>query len=72
MDEFAKAWTFRSPMLTITYPKGHRAALPTYIRDAAKQDDALVVSAPIPDSAPTAPDKPRASRRQRSETNAPE
>lgn len=41
MDEFAREWTYRTPMITKTYPKGHTEALPAEVRKAAKADNAL-------------------------------
>lgn len=46
MDEFAREWTYRSPLKTVTYPKGHTEALPADVRKAAKADNALVEPQP--------------------------
>ena len=50
MDEFAREWTYRSPLKTVTYPKGHKEALPAEVRKAAKADNALVEPQPEPDT----------------------
>lgn len=48
MDEFAREWTYRSPLKTVTYPKGHSESLPGDVRKAAK--DAGVLVEPQPES----------------------
>ena len=53
MDVFAKAWTFRSPQLTVTYPQGWKGKLPPERQEAAMQADALV---PPPEPNPETPD----------------
>lgn len=50
MDEFAREWTFRSPLKTVTYLKGHSESLPADVRKAAKADNALVEPQPEPDT----------------------
>lgn len=62
MDEFAREWTYRDPMVTVTYPKGWTGALPAVRRKAAEQDGALVVADPEP--AEDAPDKPKRTRKK--------
>lgn len=52
-DEFAREWTYRSPLKTVTYPKRHKAVLSTLEREAAEADGALVVPGEAPqDAAP--------------------
>lgn len=41
MDEFAREWTYRSPLKTVTYPKGHTESLPADVRKAAEADGVL-------------------------------
>lgn len=48
MDEFAREWTYRDPMVTVTYPKGWTGTLPAIRRKAAEADGALVIPAPEP------------------------
>ena len=55
MDEFARQWTYRSPLKTVTYPKGHKEALPAEVRKAAKDAGALFVPEPEPAAEPEAP-----------------
>lgn len=62
MDEFAREWTYRDPMVTVTYPKGWTGVLPAVRRKAAEQDGALVVEQPEP--AEEAPDKPKRTRKK--------
>lgn len=47
-DEFARKWTYRDPLLTVTYPKGWTGALPAEQRAAARKDAALVISTTEP------------------------
>lgn len=47
MDEFARQWTYRSPLKTVTYPKGHVEALPADVLKAAREADVLVVEPPV-------------------------
>lgn len=59
MDEFAREWTYRDPMMTKTYPKGHTESLPAVIRKAAEADNALVEPQAEPEKAkPTRTKKP--------------
>ena len=46
MDEFAREWTYRTPLSTKTYPKGWAGTLPADERKAAEADGALVVQEP--------------------------
>lgn len=62
MDEFAREWTYRDPMVTVTYPKGWVGSLPAVQRKAAEQEGALVVEAP--DAVDDAPDKPKRTRKK--------
>lgn len=59
MDEFSREWTYRTPMVTVTYPAGHRVKLPAPVRAAALADGALVEVAEDP--APT-PKRRRSAR----------
>lgn len=60
MDEFAREWTYRSPMITIIYPKGWAGVLPADRRKAAEQDGALV----MPEPADADPEKPKRTRKK--------
>lgn len=62
MDEFAREWTYRDPMVTVTYPKGWAGSLPAVRRKKAEQDGALVVAEP--DATEDAPDKPKRTRKK--------
>ncbi len=42
-DEFARDWTFRSPIKTISFPKGHKAVLDPEVQLAARKAKALVL-----------------------------
>jgi len=70
MDEFAREWTYRDPMVTVTYPKGWTGSLPAVRRKAAEQAGALVVEAPATETDAPDPEKPSASRRQRVKKSA--
>lgn len=41
-DEFSVEWTFRSPLKTVVYPKGHKAILPADVQLAARKAGVLV------------------------------
>lgn len=41
-QEFTREWTYRTPLVTITYPKGWKGPLPDERKAAAKADKALV------------------------------
>lgn len=43
MDEFARDWTYRTPLVTVEYPAGHRDKLPEHIQSAARKARVLVV-----------------------------
>lgn len=62
MDEFAREWTYRDPMVTVTYPKGWTGVLPAVRRKAAEQDGALV--GVEPEVTEDAPDKPKRTRKK--------
>lgn len=62
MDEFAREWTYRDPMVTVTYPKGWAGSLPAVRRKAAEQDRVLVAEAPEVNE--DAPDKPKRTRKK--------
>lgn len=70
MDEFAREWTYRDPMVTVTYPKGWTGLLPAARRKAAERDGALAVEAPATEADATEPEKPSANRRQRAKKSA--
>lgn len=61
MDEFAREWTYRDPMVTVTYPKGWTGSLPAVRRKAAEQAGALVDAEP--DAVEDAPDKPKRAKK---------
>lgn len=46
MDEFAREWTYRDPMVTVTYPKGWVGSLPDVQRKAAEAAGVLVMPEP--------------------------
>lgn len=60
MDEFAREWTYRTPLVTVTYPKGWVGSLPAERREAAEADGALVV----PEPAGADPEKPKRARKK--------
>lgn len=62
MDELAREWTYRDPMVTVTYPKGWTGMLPAVRRQAAEQDGALVVAEP--EAVEDVPDKPKRTRKK--------
>lgn len=51
MDEFAREWTYRDPMVTVTYPKGWVGSLPAERRKAAEAAGVLVMPEPVEDEA---------------------
>lgn len=42
IDEFAADWTYRTPLVTVEYPKGWRGVLPPDRQLAARKDRALI------------------------------
>ena len=60
MDEFAREWTYRDPMVTVTYPKGWAGELSAAQRKAAEAAGALVVPEPAEDE----PEKPKRTRKK--------
>lgn len=46
--EFIHDWTYRTPMVTVTYPKGWKGALPAERQVAARKARALVSPEPKP------------------------
>lgn len=42
IDEFAREWTYISPLVTRTYPKGWKGTLPAAHQLAARKERALV------------------------------
>lgn len=40
-DEIARQWTYRTPLVTVTYPKGWTGTLPADQRKAARKDGVL-------------------------------
>lgn len=40
--EFARDWTYRTPMVTVTYPKGWKGSLPAERVVAARKANALI------------------------------
>lgn len=42
MDKFAKEWTYRTPMVTTVYPKGHRCQLEPLVQLRARRAGVLV------------------------------
>lgn len=47
-DEFAHDWVYRTPMMTVTYPKGWKGVLPAERLVAARKARALVSPEPKP------------------------
>lgn len=60
MDEFAREWTYRDPMVTVTYQQGWMGSLPVLQRKAAEAAGALVV----PEPAENEPEKPKRTRKK--------
>lgn len=65
MDEFAREWTYRTPLVTKTYAKGHSEVLPAVVRKAAEADGALVEH--DPDAGGEADAKPMRRRKKADE-----
>jgi hypothetical protein len=42
MDEFARDWSYRGPLKTISYPKGYKGVLEPDVQMAARKARALV------------------------------
>lgn len=42
IDTFARDWTYRSPVKTVSYPEGWSGTLPIEVQIAARKDRALV------------------------------